>query len=312
MNSFMLALSVVLPLVVYMTVGGLIRRFSIFSKENFKTLNGLIFKIFIPLTLFMNVYRADLGDALKPDVFLLVLVQVILLYFAALYFVPKVIKEKKDSLTVIQGIFRSNFVLFGTTIAGSLCGNEGMALVSALSAVVVPLFNILAVILFETNRGVSVSVPDLLRNIAKNPLVEAGIAGAVFNLLHIRIPAFLMGPLLNLSDISTPLALVTLGRILSLGSMVRHRKYLVMAAAVHLVIAPFLMISAGILLGYRGDVLVILLAVFASPAAVASAPMAQTMGGNGELAGEIVATTSVLCVFTLFFFVFGMSRVGLI
>ena len=27
MNSFMLALSVVLPLVVYMTVGGLIRRF---------------------------------------------------------------------------------------------------------------------------------------------------------------------------------------------------------------------------------------------------------------------------------------------
>ena len=81
MNSFMLALSVVLPLVVYMTVGGLIRRFSIFSKENFKTLNGLIFKIFIPLTLFMNVYRADLGDALKPDVFLLVLVQVILCRF---------------------------------------------------------------------------------------------------------------------------------------------------------------------------------------------------------------------------------------
>ena len=54
MNSFMLALSVVLPLVVYMTVGGLICRFSIFSKDNFKTLNGLIFKIFIPLTLFMR------------------------------------------------------------------------------------------------------------------------------------------------------------------------------------------------------------------------------------------------------------------
>lgn len=49
-----------------------------------------------------------------------------------------------------------------------------------------------------------------------------------------------------------------------------------------------------------------------SPTTVASAPMAQTMGGNGELAGEIVATTSVLYVFTLFFFVFGMSHAGLI
>lgn len=312
MNSFMLALSVVLPLVVYMAVGGLIRRFSIFSKENFKTLNGLIFKIFIPLTLFTNVYRADLGDAFRPDVFLLVLLQILFLYFSTLFFVPGIVKDKKISLTMIQGIFRSNFVLFGTTIAGSLCGNEGMALVSALSAMVVPLFNILAVILFETNRGVSVSVLDLLRNIAKNPLVEAGILGALFNLLHIRIPEFLMEPVINLSNISTPLALVTLGGILSFNSMMQHRKYLISVSVLHLAFVPLIMILSGVILGYRGDVLILILAVFASPTAVASAPMAQTMGGDGELAGEIVATTSVFCVFTLFIFVLVMSQIGLI
>lgn len=312
MDSFMLALSVVLPLVVYMAVGGLIRRFSIFSKENFKTLNGLIFKVFIPLTLFTNVYRADLGDALKPDVFLLILVQVLLLYVSALFFVPRIVKDKRISLTMVQGIFRSNFVLFGTTIAGSLCGNEGMALVSALSAMVVPLFNILAVVMFETNRGVSVSIFDLLLNIAKNPLVEAGILGALFNLLHIRIPEFLMGPVLNLSNISTPLALVTLGGILSFRSMMRHRAYLISVSVLHLAVVPLLMVLAGIAFGYRGDVLILILAVFASPTAVASAPMAQTMGGDGDLAGEIVAATSVLCVFTLFLFVFVMSQMGLI
>lgn len=312
MSSFTLALSVVLPLVVYMTVGGLIRKFQIFSKEDFKKLNGLIFKIFIPLTLFVNVYRADLSDALKPDVFLLVLIQVLVLYFASLYMVPKIVKDKKDASAMIQGMYRSNFVLFGTTIAASLCGNGGVALVSALSAMVVPLFNILAVILFETYRGGAVSPAKVLVSIAKNPLVQAGFLGTFFSLLHIHIPDFLMGPVQNLADIATPLALVTLGGILSFDSMKKHRRYLVSTAAVRLVIAPLLMLLVSVLVGYKGEILVAVLAVFASPTAVASAPMAQTMGGNGELAGEIVATTSVLCVFSLFIFVFGMSQMGLI
>lgn len=312
MNSFMLALSVVFPLVIYMTVGGLICKFSIFSKENFKTLNGLIFKIFIPLTLFVNVYQADLGDTLKPDVFFLVLIQVLLLYIATLYLVPRIVKEKRDAATIIQGIYRSNFVLFGTTIAASLCGDAGVALVSALSAIVVPLFNILAVILFETNRGASVSVSRVCISIVKNPLVEAGALGSVLGLLHIKIPDFLMDPIINLSNIATPLALVTLGGILSFDSIKKHRKYLVSVSAVRLIAAPLLMILTGAALGYREEILVAILAVFASPTAVASAPMAQTMGGNGELAGEIVAFTSVLCVFSLFLFVFGLSQMGFI
>lgn len=312
MNSFMLALSVVLPLIVYMTVGGLIRKFSIFSKENFKALNGLIFKVFIPLTLFVNVYGADLGETLKPDVFLLILIQVLFLYFTTLYIVFRMVKEKSNATVIVQGIYRSNFVLFGTTIAASLCGDKGIALVSALSAMVVPLFNILAVILFETNRGASAALPKILTNILKNPLVEAGILGVVCSLLHIKIPDFIMKPILDLSDISTPLALVTLGGILSFDSMKKHRNYLISVSVVHLAIAPFIMLSIGALLGYRDDVLVIILAIFASPVAVASTPMAQSMGGNGELAGEIVAATSALCVFTLFLFVFGLSQLGLI
>lgn len=103
MSSFMLALSVVLPLIVYMTVGGLIRKFSIFSKENFKALNGLIFKVFIPLTLFVNVYGADLGETLKPDVFLLILVQVLFLYFTTLYIVFRMVKEKAMPLSLSRG-----------------------------------------------------------------------------------------------------------------------------------------------------------------------------------------------------------------
>ena len=39
---------------------------------------------------------------------------------------------------------------------------------------------------------------------------------------------------------------------------------------------------------YRGNELVAILDVFGVPAAVASAPVAQSMGGNGDLAGQII------------------------
>lgn len=312
MKSFMLAVSVVFPLVVYMSVGGMIRKLSIFSKKQFKDLNGLIFKVFLPLILFVNVYNADVGESVQPDVFIMVILEILATFILTWIIVSYFVKEKADTSAIIQGIYRSNFVLFGTTIVASLSDAEGVALVSALSALVVPLFNILAVILFEVKRGGTVEVSKILINIVKNPLVEAGILGIIFSALHIQIPEIVMDPITKLGNAATPLALVTLGGILSFGSMVKHWKYLAWVSVIHLTVVPFVMLAIDILLGYRGDVLAVVLAVFASPTAVSSVPMAQTMGGNGELAGEIVATTSVLCVFTLFLFVFGLSRMGFI
>ena len=66
------------------------------------------------------------------------------------------------------------------------------------------------------------------------------------------------------------------------------------------------------LLGYRGAAMAALLAVFASPTAVASTPMAQTLGGNVKLAGEIVALTTAFSVITVFLFIAALSNLGLL
>lgn len=312
MESFMLAVSVVLPLVIYMAVGGIIKKTGIFSEGNFKALNVMIFRIFIPLTLFFNVYKADIGEAVRPGIFVFVVAGVLVTYVAAWILVSRWISDKRDSSTVIQGMYRSNYVLFGNTIAVALCGQSGVALVAALSAVIIPLFNILAVILFEVRRGGEIHAKEIVINIFKNPLVDAGLLGILFSGLHITIPELILNSLESLGDIATPLALVTLGGILSFRSMLRHWKYLIVAVLGKLIVVPLVMIEISIAAGISGDVLVAILAVFGSPTAVASTPMAQAMGGNGELAGEIVATTSVCCILTIFLFVFSLSRGGLI
>ncbi|MGN0403705.1 MAG: AEC family transporter [Bariatricus sp.] len=312
MKSFILAVSVVSPLLIYMLVGSLIKKMNWFSQDSFQSLNGVIFKIFLPLALFFDVYEADLNEAVKPQVFIFTVIGVIIIYVLVWMITVCLVKEKADSSTMIQGIFRSNFVLFGNSIAVSMCDASGTALTAALAAVIVPLYNILAVILFESMRGGRMRLSKVIVGIIKNPLVEAGILGILCNIFQIRFPDWFAAPFMRIGDIATPLALITLGGMLSLGSIVKHKNYLIAAVAGRLVLVPLVVLITAVLLGFRGQILIILLSVFAAPTAVASAPMAQAMGGNGALAGEIVVLTSACCILTIFLFVFGLSGIGLI
>ena len=305
MESLILAVTVVWPLVAYMTVGVFIGRWGLMSKESFRMVNDAIFRIFLPLTLFFDVYDTDISTVLRPSIVAFVAAGAVLLWAFAWVIVSKFVEEDTCATVMIQGIYRSNYVLFGVSIARSVCGEDGVALAAALAALVVPLFNVLSVILFEVRRGSQVKVFRVFIGILKNPLVVAGVSGGICAAVGIRLPELACSPLRSLGDIATPLALVSLGGLLSVGSILRHRVYLMATVVVRLVVVPLVMLSTAVAFGMRGDVLIILLAVFGSPTAVASAPMAQAMGGNGELAGEIVAATSVACVVTVFFFVFG-------
>ena len=306
MQGFSLAFNVVVPLVIYMAVGVLIRALKLFSEDTLRELNDVIFKVLIPLSLFFDIYSADLDDVVSAPLFLWTSGLITATFVIALLVSIKLIPDRADVPTVAQGIYRSNTVLFGTVISRSIAGETGAAIMAALFVVVVPLLNILAVIDFEVMRGGKVNIKKTLWQIAKNPLVVAGILGGLVNLSGIRLPELVCAPL------ASPLALVVLGAMLSFKSMVSHRGRLLAAVFCKLVAVPAVCLSIMALLGYRGASMAALLAVFASPTAVASTPMAQTLGGNVKLAGEIVALTTALSVVTVFLFIAALSNLGLL
>ena len=312
MESLLLAAGLVIPMMVYMLVGFFIRRAGILSDTDFKKLNSMLFKIMIPLSVFFDLYQCDLQTAAQPRLFAMVAAGIFLVCAVCWRIVPRLTGERRDAATIAQGIYRSNYVLFGTTIGLSLCGEQGAAVTAALVVVTVPLFNALAVILFETARNSTADPKQLLIGILKNPLILAVIAGAACNFLHVPLPELLASPLERLGSTASPLALVVLGGMLSMQSMSGHKKYLTGAVLGRLVSVPLLMLSVFALCGYRGPELVAVLAVFGSPAAVSSTPMAQAMGGNGKLAGEIVAVSSVCSILSLFCFVVALVQMGLI
>lgn len=66
------------------------------------------------------------------------------------------VKDKRQLSVMIQGSFRSNFIMYGIPIAESLYGSLGLQTVSLLPIVVIPTFNICAVLILEYYSGQSV------------------------------------------------------------------------------------------------------------------------------------------------------------
>jgi predicted permease len=126
----------------------------------------------------------------------------------------------------------------------------------------------------------------------------------------LRIPVLFEKFLAEIASIATPVALIILGGSVTYSSVKHNMRHLVLGVANRLIIVPAIGLGISILLGFRGLELILLLSLFASPAAVSSYTMAQQMDGDAELAGQLVVFTTTLSLVTLFFWISGLMAFG--
>ena len=312
MENLLLSFNVVLPLFIAISLGYFLRRIRLLSEESLEKLNGLSFKVFLPIFLFNNIYATDLSQAFNGRLILFSLAGVTALFLLLMLVMPLLEKDKAKCGVLVQAAFRSNFALFGLPVALSLCGQENIGPTSLLVGVVVPLYNVLAVVALEAFRGAKPDVGKILKGIATNPLIIASVLGVIVNLLPFSLPVAVAKSAAQLGDVATPLSLIALGGDFMFGKVKKYAKQLTIAVLGKLVVSPLLLVGAGILCGFRGELLAPILVFSGAPTAVSSYPMAQQMGGDGELAGEAVVFTSAAAVFTMFLWIFALKQLGYI
>ena len=104
---------------------------SLADRKLTKQANAIVFKIFLPCMLFYNVYQSDIGAEIHSRIKLCIWAAggLLILFVLLCLIVPKVVKQENQQGVVIQGIFRSNYVIFGVALAGEVkhqrCGAEG-------------------------------------------------------------------------------------------------------------------------------------------------------------------------------------------
>ena len=325
MEDLIFALNAVLPIILMIAVGYFLKRIKLLTEDTAKKLNTLVFRVFLPIMLFLNVYKIQsFSDIDFTFVFYAVGIT-ILLFLIGIPIMHVLFKDNRQRSVMLQGIFRANYALVGIPLAESLFGVEGSIMASLLSAFVVPVFNILAVICLTIYSAgdKKPSFSGVIKGIAKNPLIQGIFCGlialgirAVFVNCGVEFRLVNITPiyktLQNLSSVATPLSLLVLGARFEISAIPHLKKHIIIGTVSRVVIVPLLGISVAILLNrFSGAQFASFVACFCTPVAVSSVPMSQEMGADADLMGQLVVWTTVFSAFSIFIASFVLKALGI-
>ncbi len=316
MESFVFALKAVLPIIAMVAIGYLIKRLGLVGADFAKVANKLVFRIFLPAMLFLNVYQIESAGDIRFGYIGYAALAVLAVFLIGIPAVMWVTKQNDRRGALLQACFRSNFALIGLPLAESLFGGSGLASAGLLSAVSIPLFNVLAVISLSVFRrgGERPGSKRILLGILKNPLIQSialaiGIllvrALFVKNNISFRLTDLepLYKVLTYLSNMATPLALLVLGIQFDFGTVKELRREILFGTLMRSLLVPLGALGVAFLCfrsHFNGGEFASLLSLFATPVAVSSVPMAQEMDADAALAGQLVVWSTLASAFSVF------------
>ena len=309
-SNFIVALSAVIPMFCLMAIGAFVKISKLLTDVELNHMNRMVFRVFFFCMMFHSIYTTDLSATFRPNLMIFGAGSVLALFILLMLIIPKIEPDNKRRGVMVQAIFRSNFVIMGVPIVANIFGDENIAVTTMMIAVIIPMYNILAVFALETFRGGKIVLLPILAGIIKNPMILGAILGAIFLNLDIHIPAPVLKPIGQISAATTPVALIILGASFKFGSAQSHIKQLITCVFARLILVPAVVLSVSLIWGFRGIDFVTLIAIFGTPCAIVSFAMAQQMDGDADLAGNCVVFTSALSCFTIFCWILFFKTLG--
>ena len=313
MESIRLSFEAVTPIFVLMMIGYLIKNIGLADKKNFDVINKLVFRIFLPIMLFYNIYSAKSVQVFDGKLILFTVAGVLGVFILGYGFVVLITKDNSKRGVILQSLFRANFAILGIPLVNYICGEGAGALSALMMAIIIPLFNILGVFALKrfADNDEKIHILSLLKGVITNPLIIGCLVGIAFFLLDIKLPVVIEKPVQDIAVMTSPLSIIVLGSEFAFGDMKGYAKDLIIAVFTRLVVVPLIVLSFAIWLGFSGEALACILVAFGAPVAISSFAMVQQMGGDEKLAAQIIVVSSGACLVTLFGWIFVLNYLHL-
>ena len=311
LQNFIICVNAVIPSAIYLIIGIILKVTGVMKDEEVKKFTHVVFVTLYPFIMFYNLYGKNIAENMDVKLGLYAVIFTAFQFAASWIFVCIIEKSNYERGAMIQALYRSNYVLMGFPIAVNLFGKGNITAVAIIMMLVVPFYNITAVILFETFRGGKVNFGQMLKRILTNPIIDGGIAAFIVMILGINLPQPIVNTIGTLSDATAPIAMILLGAALNINGFSSDRRRIAICTIGKLVVFPAIGIAGAVLLGIRDVQLIAVTLMVAAPIALASYAMASSMGGNGKLAGELVVVTTIASCFTIPIFLFILKTNGL-
>ena len=235
------AFLIVFPIFAAIAMGWGASRYNILRQETGNGVADYVFVVAIPLMLFRTLATAPL-PAQPP------------LAFWASYFLGLAIVWIAAAQIAVRGFGRggqeaaiigftaaqSNMVLLGIPLVLRVFGDEAAVPLFLLVGVHLPVTMTVATILIETENAGASKARTIVTRLGRNPVVMGIVAGGLFRLTGLDLPAPLLALLKFIGDSAAPCALFATGMALSRHSIKGDRALLAVVAALKLALLPAL------------------------------------------------------------------------
>ena len=297
MKELLRSIIIVFPLLTLVVIGVLLKERNFISDKTIKEMNRIIFSIFIPVNVFMSIYNSDFKSDFNISYILFIVFSVLLTFIIA-YIIFYKVKDNRVKPALIQASIRPNIAIIGIPLAVSIYGDTiaGMAAIGV--AFCAPLYNILAVIIFESFKNNKISFKTLLIKLIRNPIIIATLIAMFIKLLNISIPIFAYDTINYLSRATTGISLIILGASFNFVNDC-NSKLLIMSLVYKMFIIPLIVISLAVLIGFRNAYLVCVMSLFAQPVAISAYSFASGYDVDLKLTSSIIVYSYVIALISL-------------
>ncbi len=316
MENFIYSVDATFPIFLVMVIGYILKQIGMLN-DNFVTVaNRFNFKVTLPFMLFRDISGVDIRAVFDIRYVLFCALVSTACFWIIWGGVKLFLKDQSMRGAFVQASFLSSAAVMGLAFIQNMYGSSAMGPLMIVSAV--PLYNIFSVIVltFEGAHSGEVDpkqkVKDACINIAKNPIILGILAGLIVGLLCIDFPVIVDKTVNSVAQMATPLALITIGAGFEGRKALAKIRPTIVASMIKLVIQPLIFLPVAAWMGFRGEQMIAILIMLASPTTPSCYIMAKNMDNDGVLTASVIVMTTLLAAFTLTGWIFILKTVGLI
>lgn len=300
-------LNAIAPIFLVIMVGYALRRTKIVRDDMWSAVEHICFYLLFPFLIIRTLARTSLADI--PIFNLSVVTTTAVIGMAALLLALRPLSAQRFGISgptftsLFQGATRWHGFM-ALVIAGSLYGDQGVALCAIAIGVMVPVIQVLnvSVLAVYGQSETTVGWRNVLIRVGRNPLILACLAGFLFNLTG--LPDFIFGAFNIVGDGGLGLALLTVGAGLRLDRAMETKSLVALGVLIRLIGMPLIMLLMSWIVGLTGLPRTIAVIAGAVPTASTAYVMARQMGGDAELMANIMTFQVLVAALTLPMFIF--------
>lgn len=303
----MYAFFLVLPLMLLIILGNILKSRGFYSREDLAALTKTLYWVILPALLFSTAYESGRELLTQPNLFIAAnvsyIITIALAWSASCFFTHKG-DRGKTAVSVLSAI-RGNNIYLGFPIIMLALGETGLKQASVSLAVTIISFQLLSLVAGELSMSGKVKIENLMSiiiKVIKNPLVASCIAGGALALLGVPVPQFIKESLKLLSVAATAVALLSIGGTLDFSSV---RQIIKMVRAtwfdclMRLLISPLVMWLCLTIWPVPEEMARITVMLSSMPAAVNVFILAKEMKMDADYGAEVVAATTALSALSI-------------